>query len=239
FYADLKYQTPGGLTLDQFKQDPVKARSIAVEQNAGVRNRTFYGGVLHEVKMGKNVRQMIAVFTSHTNFENPFITNYETRIEDNAGSRTWFEYENKDAEGIKLVFNFGAEGQVMKSKISNYGNNGGFKDTVQAIDDLTASQGFIFSRAAIDFYNRWILESSLSYNLNYMRYERLKPAEAPFGEHTFRPQLMPRVALSYLVNLNFAIRAIVSKGYSPPTLQEVRASDNTFNKNLEAESGWN
>jgi iron complex outermembrane receptor protein len=50
---------------------------------------------------------------------------------------------------------------------------------------------------------------------------------------------MPRVAMSYLVNENFAFRGTVSRGYSPPTIAEVRASDAKINPDLEAENGWN
>src|SRR5690554_7753560 len=50
---------------------------------------------------------------------------------------------------------------------------------------------------------------------------------------------MPRVATSYVINKNFAVRALVAKGYSPPTIAEVRSSDNTINTNLNPETGIN
>ncbi|MGY0040305.1 TonB-dependent receptor [Pedobacter sp. NJ-S-72] len=50
---------------------------------------------------------------------------------------------------------------------------------------------------------------------------------------------MPRAALSYLFTKNLSLRASLSRGYSPPTLAEIRASDNVINTNLQPESGWN
>ena len=50
---------------------------------------------------------------------------------------------------------------------------------------------------------------------------------------------MPRFAVSYLFTDNFSVRGSVSRGYSPPTIAEVRASDNIVNTDLQAESGWN
>ncbi|RYF10243.1 MAG: TonB-dependent receptor, partial [Flavobacteriales bacterium] len=44
---------------------------------------------------------------------------------------------------------------------------------------------------------------------------------------------------SYLFSKTLSLRASVSKGYSPPTIAEVRASDNKINNNLQAERGWN
>src|SRR5690606_8273246 len=52
-------------------------------------------------------------------------------------------------------------------------------------------------------------------------------------------QLMPRAAFSYLATPQFSFRTSVSRGYSPPTLAEVRGSNNVINVDLEPESGWN
>jgi len=45
--------------------------------------------------------------------------------------------------------------------------------------------------------------------------------------------------MSYLFAKNIAVRASLSKGYSPPTIAEVRSSDNTVNTGLGAETGMN
>lgn len=245
FYSDLKYETPGGLTLLQAQQDPQMPRPPsgnlrgAAEQNAGVHNRTFYGGILHEYKFTERFRHVVAVFGNHTLFKNPFITNYEIRNEDNTGFRTWFELRNKNKHDIQLTFYIGAEGQIMQSHIANYDNSLGLADSVQAIDNMRASQAFAFLRFSADFHNKWLLEVSLSYNLNRLVYAREEPIETPVAYINFTPQFMPRLAASYLINHYISVRAVVSRGYSPPALQEIRASDNTINTSLEPESGWN
>lgn len=245
FYSDLNYQTPGGLTLVQFNQDPRLSRPAtavipgASEQNSSVRNRTFYGGILEDIKIAKHVKYVIAVFGSQTLFENPFITNYEVRDESNVGGRTWLEFTNNETSGIQLKWDVGGESQYQQSKISNYGNYRGAKDSVQAIDGLDVSQGFIFTRIAADFYNRWAVEASLSYNVNRLDFARQAPVSINEQEKDFAPQLMPRISASYLINRQFSLRAIISRGYSPPTLQEIRPSDNTINTTLQPENGWN
>jgi iron complex outermembrane receptor protein len=48
----------------------------------------------------------------------------------------------------------------------------------------------------------------------------------------------PRLAISYLLNKSVAIHASVSKGFSPPSLAEVRPSAGGFSTDLQAEQGW-
>jgi iron complex outermembrane receptor protein len=245
FYADLNYETPGGLTETQFQNDPRAARPATIatpgaeEQLAGIRNRSLFGGLQHEIKFTERVRHVTAIFASRTLFENPFLTNYEVRDETNGGLRTWFEFLNKGTSGIRITYNIGAEAQDLSSHISNYGNAKGSKDSVQAFDDMSVSQGFLFTRLSVDFYNKWIVEGSLSYNFNQISFIRQKPVRSEFRKKRFEPQLMPRLAVSYLVNTVFSLRAMVARGYSPPTLQEIRPSDNTVNTGLQPEDGWN
>ncbi|PBQ32405.1 TonB-dependent receptor [Sphingobacteriaceae bacterium] len=245
FYSDLKYETPGGLTLAQFNENPKQARPAtkvipgAIEQNASIRNRTFFGGVTHEYKINNQVKHVISIFGSQTLFENPFITNYEVREEANVGTRTWFEFSNKEESRVRLKFNVGGEYQALQSAISNYGNRKGSKDTVQARDQLEVQQGFVFTRLTADFNNKWITEVSLSYNANQLLFSRTQPIFISENKKILRPEFMPRAAASYIVNKLVSFRGIISRGYSPPTLQEIRSSDNTVNTALHAERGWN
>jgi len=50
---------------------------------------------------------------------------------------------------------------------------------------------------------------------------------------------MPRAALSYLITPMLALRASISKGFSAPTVAEVRSSDNSINTLLKPETGTN
>ena len=245
YYADLRYETPGGLTLPQFQNDPRAARPAtgsipgAETQLAGIRNRTLFGGLQHEIRFTERIRHVTAVFASRTAFENPFITNYELRDERNGGLRTWLEFLNRGTSGIRLTYNIGAEAQELSSHINNYGNAKGSTDTIQAADELNVSQGFVFTRLTVDFYNRWMVEGSVSYNFNQLSFVRQEPVRSGFSHKRFAPRLMPRLAVSFLASPYVSLRALVASGYSPPTLQEIRSSDNTVNTGLQPEEGWN
>jgi len=245
FYSRLEYDTPGGLTYDQWQSDPRSARPPtnflpgATEQKAGVKNNTLYGGIIHDFEISPNLKHLMAVFGSLTEFTNSFITNYEERDEKSLGVRTYFEANNNRHGQIHLTYNFGLEAQQSFAGVSNYGNRAGVKDTIQSADDLTAKHSFMFARVSADFYNNLIVEASASINFNSYLYRNIAPVEGTDQKKLFRPQIMPRITASYLISPTIAWRATISKGYSPPTFNEIRSSDNVINIDLEPEWGYN
>jgi iron complex outermembrane receptor protein len=244
FYTDLNYRTPGGLTLEQWINDPSSARPPsktpgAIEQKAGVANSTIYSGISNQVKLNKKWSHEMVLFGSYTDFENPFITNYEIRNENTVGARTWLEASNHKEGEILLKFNAGFEAARTGSSVKNYGNVHGNKDTIQKLDNITINQSFIFSHLIVDFNNKWILESGLSLNFNYFSFYTRAPYVTTVDKRSFNPQLMPKIAASYQMHNLVALRASISKGYSPPALAEIHSSDNIVNTTLQPENGWN
>jgi iron complex outermembrane receptor protein len=198
------------------------------------------GGLVNELHLTDHIRNVTAVFGNHVDFANPFITNYEQRSENTYGLRTYFELAGTPRKNIDWKLNLGLEWQQTNARIGNYGNKHGAKDTAQAIDQVNTNQHFIFARYAADLFRRLHLEAALS--LNYYRYnfENIYPlAQTAFTQRDFTPQLMPRIALSYQLTNNFIWRASVSRGYSTPTIAEVRPTDNVVNTSLQAQYGWN
>jgi iron complex outermembrane receptor protein len=244
FYSNLNYRTPGGLTLEQWINDPSSARPPsktpgALEQKAGIVNSTFYVGVSNQLKLNKTWSHQLALFGSYTDFENPFITNYEVRNENTIGARTWLEASNHKEGEILLKFHAGLEGGRTTSSIKNYGNIKGNKDTIQKIDNMVNNQLFVFSHLIVDFYNKWLLEAGLSLNVNDFSFYSRAPYTTGVDKRFFAPQLMPKIAVSYQVASLVSWRTSISKGYSPPTLAEIRSSDNRVNTTLQPENGWN
>lgn len=244
FYSDLSYRTPGGLTEAQSLANPRAARPAtpalpgAVTQKAAVYNRTLQGGLVHEANISSGWRHVITVFGANTHFENPFITNYEARDENTAGLRTYISLHDQAIAGtaLRVNWNTGLEWQATGTDIINYGNRAGKRDTVQAADKLKAQQHFYFTSLSVRLHEKWIWEAAVS--LNYFRYTFNEENKAD-STRKFSPQLMPRFSLSYLITPDLAARVTVSRGYSPPAIAEVRASDNIINTGLQAENGWN
>lgn len=244
FYSDLHYNTPGGLTAAQYEQNPKLSRPAgggiksATEQNAGIYSKTLYGGISHDWRINDHFKHVTAVFSSYTDFKNPFITNYEKRKEFTLGLRSYLEYENQQRD-LNWKFDLGAESMQTTTKFDNYANDSGIPAALMVSDQLEAASNFAFAHLSTDIFHKWLLELSASANLYKYSYESIFPVVIPKKSNSFDVQLMPRAALSYLVNANLALRASLSKGYSPPTLPEVRASDNVINVDLQPEYGWN
>lgn len=245
-YSDIHYQTPGGLTESQMNENRKMSRPAtdftpsAKEQNAGIRNQTFFGGIAHEFKINNHLTHNISIFGMYTDFENPFITNYEYRTEKNIGLRTYFSYKNNNNELWNWQMQLGLETQKGWNTIENYDNHLGIPGNAQAIDDLDNSQNSVFYRIMVNYNKHWIIEGSIGLNQAKIDYNSLYPSiENPSGAIDFGNIWMPRLATSYLFDDGFAIRASISKGYSPPTLAEVRSSDNIINSDLEPETGIN
>ncbi|GAA4341526.1 TonB-dependent receptor PqqU [Mucilaginibacter gynuensis] len=246
FYSDLNYQTPGGLTEAQRDANPKAARPStalvpgALAQKIGIQQKMYYGGLVNEWHLNNRIRNVATVFGNHVDFANPFITNYEQRSENTYGLRTYFELNGIPKQNLDWKLNLGVEWQQTNAHIRNYDNNGGERGNAQALDQINTNQHFIFTRYAATFYKRWQLEAALSLNYYQYKFKNEFPLnQTGFNKQSFDPQLMPRVALSYSVTNNFVWRASVSRGYSTPTIAEVRPTNNIVNTNLTAEYGWN
>ncbi len=247
FYSDLGYQTPGGLTLSQLEANPRQARLAtnftpsAEEQKAGIYNQTFFGGLTHQYQFNKNWKHSISLSGMDTDFENPFITNYEKREEVSLAVRTFVSYQSDINSSLKYNWNFGYEYQHTNSEIRNYDNNQGKIGSIQAADLIKNESQFLFTRLKLELSKRLSTEVSTSLNFDKYDFEALPESQnsSAFGTVKLNPQLMPKLALSYLLGKQTVLRGIISRGYSTPTKDEIRASDATINPNLKAENGWN
>jgi iron complex outermembrane receptor protein len=246
FYANLNYHTPGGLTLAQMEANPQSARlatptiGSAQALNASIANKMLFGGIVNEVHLNNNLRNVLTIFGTNTDFTNPSYTVYEERGEATYGLRTYFELSGESHKTITWKADLGFEWQQTNSTIGDYGNRLGNKDTTQTRDQIRTNQNFLFGRFAATLNQRWELEAALSLNNYQYQFENLYPlSQTAFINRPFTAQLMPRLALAYSINADFVWRASVSRGYSTPTTAEVHATDHIINPNLQAQDGWN
>jgi iron complex outermembrane receptor protein len=245
-YADLNYQTPGGINAAQYALNPRLSRQAtptlpsAITQNIGISTKMTTGGVVNEWHISDRVRNVAAIFGSYVNFSNPFITNYEQRYESTYGLRTYFEYTGIQQKNYNWKANVGVELQRTNSDINNYNNSLGVRGAPQAQDKINTSQRFIFARYEANLFDRLHVEAAASLNYYDYNFRNIFPlAQTAFTPRSFTPQVMPRLALAYHVTDNFVWRASVSRGYSTPTTAEIRPTSNIINTALQAQLGWN
>lgn len=244
FYSDLHYDTPGGLTATGYDQDPKLSRPAAgtirsaIDQQAGIYSKTVFGGITNNWQISPGFKHVISLFSTYTDFRNPFITNYEHRKEYTFGLRSYVEY-SKNVDNIHWMANMGIESSKTSTDYVNSDNQYGIAAALQASDKLNAATNYGFAHLNVDIFQRLLIELSVSANGYKYNYESIYPVAIPKKTNRFDLQIMPRAAVSYLLNTNLSARAAVSRGYSPPTLSEIRASDNVINIDLQPENSWN
>lgn len=242
FYTDLFYQTPGGITLTQMQSNPRLSRQAtatlpsAIAQNASISNKTVFLGISDKWMVSN--RSTIAGFTSinNTQFENPFITNYECRNETNAAFGLQWQWHSLNKQ---LEWTNGGEWLFNHSHIANFGNRKGVMDTVQYKDDIHAKQWTIFSQLQWRIQAKWLFQLGMSLNEQLVDFVRLTDNPLIKTKKSTNPIVAPRIALTYQISNQVSAYAIASFGFSPPSLAEIRPSDGKFYKDLQAENGWN
>lgn len=241
--GNLFYETPGGLTLAQYEENPKQARPAtatqagAVDQQAAVTNQTSYLGIIYTNDWNKRWATSVGVNGSLTDFKNPTIRNYETRFEKNAALRTETSYHFGLGKGEgKLTF--GAEAQQFQSDLTVQGNNGGQMTAPVFSDEvLTSSQQLIFFQTDFELPSQLFL--TVGGSLNFLKFSDESTVTGTLLDRRFGSELSPRMALLKKVSPSFSVFANVSRGFSPPTIAEALPSAGTFNENLNAERGIN
>lgn len=240
FYSDHYYQTPGGLTAAQLEANPRQSRPAggpfgsAASQQASLNTKTAYAGVSDEFQFDSSLRSVVAVYVSHTNFKNPSILNYQRKTELGYGARAFLQYHVK-----AFTFHLGGEYQNGFTSSRTFGNKEGLPDTLQFGDEISARQYNIFLQAAANLPAGFVLNAGLSYNNYQYGFSRLNDLPFKHRDHGFDPVLVPRVSLLKKISERLSVYATASKGFSPPTIDEIVPSTGVFNEALQAEKAMN
>jgi iron complex outermembrane receptor protein len=246
-YADLSYQTPGGLTADQVAENPQQSRPAtrftksSIEQQAAISQRFFTTGISHEQRWDSGMSWNTSVFGNISHLENPFITNYEIRDENSIGGRTQFVYK-KEFDNIRSKTVVGGELIRTYSTFDVYDNEGGTIGNRQSEEEVNALQSSVFLQEELTFNNGFIL--TLGGSLNEQRYRYFRRSDAPNTtpiEDLSGVPFSPRIALLKKFGNDFSVYGSLSQGFSPPTVQEFVTGYQSMNSfvPLAAEVGRN
>ena len=240
FYSDLYYQTPGGLTAAQLAANPRQARPAggpfksAEDQQAALYVKTFYAGFGHTCQFSNDWNNTTTVYSSNTRFSNPSILNFQRKTEQGIGGRSITQYHHHN-----LTVNFGGEYQYGFTSTRTFGNKLGIPDTLQFDDEIGAAQYNVFLQTDISLAEDFILNAGLSYNNYQYGFTRLNSFPVTTITKTFDPIVVPRISLLKKIGKNYSVYTTISKGYSPPTIDEIVPSAGIFNAALQAEKAVN
>ncbi|MEP7317154.1 MAG: TonB-dependent receptor [Panacibacter sp.] len=245
FYTNLHYETPGGITQAQLDENPKLSRQAAgsfpgaIDQKAGIYNETALGAVTLRSAFTNAFGNTTSLVINKTSFQNPFITNYEDRKEWNYSGRTDFHYSYRQ-NGFALQANLGTEFQYNDSYIKVFGNKGGVPDTTQYKDKVHVTQYFIFAQLNMNIGSKLFVQAGASRNEIRYWYNRTTDASQVYPKITNSdPVISPRFGVSYAAVKALSFYGTMAKGFSPPTLAEVRPSTGIVNYTLQPEYGWN
>ena len=242
-YADLYYQTPGGLTLKEYDSIPRSARPKAGafpgsdQAKAAIYQKTFLAGFSYVHQYNDSWSNTTNVYAAYTDIRNPTIRNYELRSEPHFGGRTIFQYRRSYVAST-FTFHAGAEFQQSFNAQRDYGNRNGVSDTLQTDDQVLNNQGFLFAEANLQWQKGWTLTGGVSINRFGLNFTQRSDVPPTHENRSFNNQLTPRLALLREVRRNISVYGSIARGYSSPTLAELLPSTNVFNTTLQAESDW-
>lgn len=243
-YSDLFYQLPGGLTQEQYEQDPRQARGGmfgSVAQNASMNQQGINIGLSQEYRFSDSWKNTTALYGLFRYRDHPFNTDYERNTNQEYGGRSRFVY-NTNLGQVGTTITFGGEYQRGFEAARTYDNNRGRVDSLRTDDEVLAKTGLLFTQAEFELPGNWIATAALS--LNDTQYEITRLHQAPGGgpyQYTreFSAVLSPRVALLKRLTEQVSVHGSVSAGFSPPSEEELLTSDGALNQELEAEKGIN
>lgn len=239
--SDLDYQIPGALTPDQLSENPQQARPGSAAQNSSISQKAILFSLGHLYRFSEKTNNNTTVYVNTNDFENPFILDYKRELGFGYGVRTKFTHDGQLAgKALRLVA--GAEYQNSITDAQNFGNRASVSDTVRFADKLRAYQGFFFQQAEWSLTDKMLFTLGISENFSGYEIDRqIDAAGGPTGLQTrrFDPEIVPRVALNYLLSPYSSVYGSISSGFSPPTIDEVRTNEGSVNLDLEAEKGVN
>ncbi len=256
-YSDLKYQIPGGLNAEQYEEDPRQARpgnafaAGSEQQNSSIDQQNLFAGLGWRHYLAPKWVLNTSAYSTITDLENPFITNYKQESSNELGGRAVINFDNSPTsnfgqESVRSVqFSLGAETQLAWTKADNYGNVSGVRDSLNFSDDIFINNNSLFGQAewTLPLQKRsQELRISAGLSVNKVDYEidRLNFDDTEqVLERDFSAVISPRIAIAFQASTNQLLYANISHGFSPPTLDEIRTSEGTVNEDLEAEQGFN
>ncbi|MET0462304.1 MAG: TonB-dependent receptor [Chitinophagaceae bacterium] len=239
-FTDMRYQTPGALTLAEYNNNPKAARPAAggfpgAEQaQATIYQKNILAGFTNKYQISSFLRNATTLYGAFAEIKNPTIRNYERRNEPSYGGRTTFTWKK-----AQWAMNGGAEFQqgYFNTQVSR--NRNGNPDTLQTNDDVNYRNLSVFLQGDWSLEGKWFIQAGVSLNKTNVTFSRLSSFPVVKQSRSYKNELAPRVSLMRKIGNRLSLFGTVSRGFSPPTVAELLPSTGVISTDLEAEEGWN
>jgi len=239
-FTDMKYQTPGALTLSEFNANPKAARPAgggfpgAEGARATIYQKNILAGLTSKYEISSSFHNATTLYGAFSQIKNPAIRNYERRNEPSYGGRTTFTWKKNQwqvAGGAEFQQGF-FNTQVSKNRDGN-------PDTLQTNDDINYQNLSVFLQGDWSMQDKWFIQAGLSLNKTNVDFSRLSVYPVIKQGRSYKNEVAPRISLMRRIGPSLSLFATVSRGFSPPTVAELLPSTGVISTDLEAEEGWN
>lgn len=260
-FTDYYYEIPGGLTESQKEEDRQQSRpdsdftdynNSSKAQEASIHMENYLIGGNHSITT-ESFENRLSLGWQFRFFDHPFNINYKRHTEQHFSARNRSSYQwERDNGDIELSWG----GEVQRGLMSRrqYGNAGGTPDTVQFDDEIYSLNSMAFIQLESDLF--WGINARGGFSLNHQQHRLLRLSEAPADPDGFEKKysfdevldsrlgvsnvfIAPRLAFSRTFRDDYNAFLSVQEGFSPPTLEEIRTPEGTFNEELRPERGIN
>jgi iron complex outermembrane receptor protein len=243
-YGDLYYQTPGALTKTEYNANPKAARPAAGvlpgadQAKAAIYQKTFIAGITNEYHLCDNLQNTTVLYGAFSQIRNPTFRNYERRSEPHFGGRTLFKWDHHfDATRLQILF--GTEAQKGFFNTKTFANVNGNPGAVMTDDEINTWIYSVFAQGDLNLPHDWNITAGISINKSSIKITRISVPLFKPVKRTYDSEWAPRIAVSKKIISNLWAYGSISKGFSPPTVQEVLPSTSVISTGLEAEEGVN
>ena len=242
-YTHLKYETPGALTLTEFRNNPKNARPAvgslpsAVTAAASIDQQNVLAGIASRYTIFPEITNATSLYGAFAQITNPTFRNYEHRSEPHFGGRSTFIWKKKSGETAWQVL-AGSELQYGFFNTTTSKNKQGNRDTLLTNDDIKYTVSSIFMQGDMILKGSWFITAGLSSGTNNVSITRVNKYPVLNQSRKYKDEYSPRISITRKFK-DFSISAIVSRGYSPPGIGELLPSTSIISTNLEAEHGTN
>ncbi len=244
-FTNMYYQTPGALTLAEFRENPKAARPAAgsfpssVAAKAAIDQKNITVGFTNIFQLSSAVKNTATLFAAFNQVKNPAVRNYERRSEPSFGGRTVFSIQ-KNRKGINsLRISVGSEAQGGWFNTQVFSNTNGNPGTLQTNDDIQYTVYSIFSQTDWSYREKWFIHTGLGLNKTKVSIRRLSTMPVYTQLRTYQNEIAPRFAIRRKLSKEFSLLVSAARGFSPPTIAELLPSTGVISSQLEAEYGWN
>ena len=234
-YTKLDYQLPGGLTAEQYEENPRQARPGSADKNASIHYHNLLLGVTDKRHFGSWQAES-AIYATGFYFDHPF--NFDYKREANLGTGGRLALRRLLSDDLDLTL--GLESKLQYRTGQNFTNPDGTRPgDLNFSDEILSREGLLFGQLK---YTPGVWDFHLGLSSSQLDYtiDRTFDVDGNTGETEFtasRPLSLRLAAGRYFGEHYLYLSR--TDGFSPPTLDEFRTNEGSLNVDLKPEVGTN